>query len=140
MDETERERQRAVAIVRKKLQKEKQIEITDEDIEKYLSLDINKLAIQALTTATENGFYTPDNIDENSGNGMMEKLMLVVTEVAEAAEAVRVGDFENFQEEIADTIIRLLDICGACGIDIHSMIAIKMAINEKREKLHGKKM
>jgi len=79
---------------------------------------------------------------------MLEKLMLVVTEIAEAAEAWRVGwDFSNpalpeaqhFKEEIADTFIRLMDICGSLGIDIEVEIGEKMAENENRPYLHGKR-
>jgi len=65
--------------------------------------------------------------------------MLVVTEVAEAAEAVRHNDKENFEEEIADTFIRLLDICGTMRIDIERRIDEKMKVNEGRELRHGKK-
>lgn len=69
---------------------------------------------------------------------MLGKLMLVTTEVAEAAEATRKGDRENFEEELADIIIRVLDICGTMGIDIELSVAEKMAINENRPRLHGK--
>lgn len=140
MDDIERERRIALDLVRKRLQKEKRVEISEKDIELYLSLDLNQLSVNITEWGERKGFLTPNNINEETGNKMMEKLMLVVTEVAEAAAAIRVGDFENFQEEIADTIIRLLNIAGACRIDIHSLIAIKMAINEKRETRHGKKM
>lgn len=64
--------------------------------------------------------------------------MLVVTELAEAAEAVRHSDQKNFEEEIADTFIRLLDICGTCKIDIDKAIADKMEYNEGRPIRHGK--
>jgi NTP pyrophosphatase (non-canonical NTP hydrolase) len=81
-----------------------------------------------------------------------EKLMLVVTELAEAMEAyrhmkrdaddvpVRVDDkwYENFAEELADAIIRLLDLTGSLCIDIESRIAEKMATNEMRPIKHGK--
>ncbi|KKN37005.1 hypothetical protein LCGC14_0767650 [marine sediment metagenome] len=69
---------------------------------------------------------------------MLEKLMLVVTEVSEAAEAHRKADFENFTEEIADTFIRLMDITASLGINIEKAILDKMAINEGRPHLHGK--
>jgi len=75
----------------------------------------------------------------NPSEAMIGKLMLVVTEVAEAAEAVRHEDWDNFVEEIADTFIRLLDITGSQGIDIKLEIDKKMRINEGREIRHGKK-
>ena len=55
----------------------------------------------------------------------MEKLMLAITEIAEAAEAVRHEDVLNFREEIADAFIRLFDIVDAAGIDIEHEIAEK---------------
>ena len=73
-----------------------------------------------------------------SWENMPEKLMLVVTEVSEAMEAYRIGDRENFNEEIADTFIRLLDICGAINMDIEEEIIHKMQVNEKRPHKHGK--
>lgn len=82
------------------------------------------------------GFRTPSSIEQDEL--MLGKLMLVVTEVAEAAEAVRHQDFPNFKEEIADTFIRLLDICGTMEIDPQEIIDDKMKINWERTHLHGK--
>ncbi len=87
----------------------------------------------------EKGFYTPPTIEGEDADFMLGKLMLVVTEVAEAAEAVRKGDLENFKEEIADALIRLLDICGTMGIDPEEIIVQKMIINADRPIRHGKK-
>ena len=70
---------------------------------------------------------------------MPEKLMLVVTELSEAMEAYRHEDIKNFKEEIADTFIRLCDICGSVNIDIEREIRTKMEVNKKRPYLHGKK-
>jgi len=86
-----------------------------------------------------------------------EKLMLAVTELSEAMEAYRhiemVGEhdeavpidatdcnrwFTNFGEEIADTIIRLLDLSDALQLDIEARICEKMAANERRPSKHGK--
>ena len=46
---------------------------------------------------------------------------------------------DTFEDELADTIIRILDLCGAKGIDIEKHIELKMKYNESREKMHGKK-
>lgn len=86
------------------------------------------------------GFTTPDNLDtEASRDKMLGKLMLVVTEVAEAAEAVRHEDWDNFVEELADVMIRMLDITYTCGLKPSEIINDKMKINEGRPHLHGKK-
>ncbi len=68
-----------------------------------------------------------------------EMLMLVVSELAEALEADRKNDGANFREEIADTFIRLFDLCGGLGIDIESEIEKKRVKNRKRPYKHGKR-
>ena len=85
------------------------------------------------------GFKTPSSLDTaEERDSMLGKLMLVVTEVAEAAEAVRKNDLNNFREELADTTIRILDITSSMGIDHEADIAQKMRENENRAYLHGK--
>jgi NTP pyrophosphatase (non-canonical NTP hydrolase) len=85
------------------------------------------------------GFKTVSSLEtEENRDNMLGKLMLVVTEVAEAGEAVRHNDIANFKEEIADTFIRLFDITGTFDIDIESEIIKKMAYNETRPDKHGK--
>jgi NTP pyrophosphatase (non-canonical NTP hydrolase) len=43
------------------------------------------------------------------------------------------------EEELADTIMRICDIAGVYGIDLDWHVAAKMAYNETRPHLHGKK-
>ena len=81
--------------------------------------------------AKEKGFWEKER---NIG----EALMLVVTELAEAMEAHRHQDQDNFREEIADTLIRLFDLCGGLGIDIQAEIAKKCEKNKLRPYKHGK--
>jgi len=66
--------------------------------------------------------------------------MLVVTEVGEAAEAVRHEDVKNFVEELADTVIRVFDIAGMMDVDIAGAISDKMDFNEERPHKHGKEL
>ena len=81
--------------------------------------------------AVEKGFW-----DEERNTG--EALMLIVTELAEAMEAYRRENHENFKEELADTFIRLFDFCGGSNIDIAKEIAKKTAKNKTRPYKHGK--
>ena len=46
---------------------------------------------------------------------------------------------DTFEDELADTIIRILDLCGAKGIDIEKHIELKIKYNATRERMHGKK-
>lgn len=45
---------------------------------------------------------------------------------------------DTFEDEIADTIIRLLDLCGYLDIDIESHIKTKLEYNKTRPYKHGK--
>lgn len=67
-----------------------------------------------------------------------EMLMLIVTEIAEAMESYRNQDQDNFKEEIADTFIRLFDLCGGLKIDIEKELLKKMQKNQLRPYKHGK--
>lgn len=115
--------------------------------------------------AVKKGFWNkPVNIPE--------KLMLTVSEVSEALEALRDENFcknadveslyemalpegmqdkklfkdlfeqkikNTFQDEIADSIIRLLDICHYYNIDIERQLAIKHEYNKLRPFKHNRK-
>lgn len=83
--------------------------------------------------AVEKGEYAVDNPSLAS-----EKLMLIVTEVAEAQEALRDGDRENEAEEVADILIRTLDYAAWRGINPDIEVRKKMARNRKRPYLHGR--
>lgn len=63
------------------------------------------------------------------------KLALIHSEVSEALEALRKGDQENFAEELADTVIRILDL----PVDLEQAIVAKLAVNERRGFRHGGK-
>jgi len=60
---------------------------------------------------------------------MLASLMMVVTEISEAAEDVRHERWDHLPEELADAMIRLLGICGRLNIDIEKAITEKMGIN-----------
>jgi NTP pyrophosphatase (non-canonical NTP hydrolase) len=95
-------------------------------------MNLNEYRDACHKTAKEKGFW-------DASQNIAEKLMLIVTEVAEACEADRHGNKENFDEEIADTFIRLFDLCGYLNIDIEKELIVKMKFNEGRPRLHGKK-
>lgn len=45
---------------------------------------------------------------------------------------------DSFEDEIADAMIRLLDLCGYLNIDIEKHIGLKLSYNENRPHKHGK--
>lgn len=79
---------------------------------------------------------------------VLSKLMLITTEVAEAAEDVRTGAMrtvmsdsgkpEGLPSELADIVIRVMDVCGGLGIDLDEEIRIKVAYNRRRPAMHNK--
>jgi NTP pyrophosphatase (non-canonical NTP hydrolase) len=86
----------------------------------------------------------------------MQAMMLVVTEVSEAAEAWRQWGTddptpavnrnqnnkpkpEGVGSEFADILIRLLDACERWDIDLDAEYARKMAFNNQRDYRHGGK-
>ena len=106
--------------------------------DKYVDVNINELARLIKTWGWSKNFIMPKSIVGRDGEKMLARLMLVVSEASEAAEAVRMGDLNSFQEELADILIRVLHICGVLGIDIQAVVASKMVINELRPIHHGK--
>lgn len=69
-----------------------------------------------------------------------EKLMLIVSEVAEAMEGHRknlrddkLPHRDMLEVELADAIIRIFDLAGALGLDLGGAFVEKMAYNSHRE-------
>jgi NTP pyrophosphatase (non-canonical NTP hydrolase) len=81
---------------------------------------------------------SPDGLFDEA-TFVLSKLMLAVSELGEAAEAVRNGDRENLGEELADTVIRILDTADALDFDIAAIMVAKMEKNEARPHKHGKR-
>ena len=69
---------------------------------------------------------------------LLSKLALIGSEVGEAVRALQHGDDRGFAEEIADVVIRVMDLCGYTNIDLGDEIIQKMQANRKRPVLHGK--
>jgi NTP pyrophosphatase (non-canonical NTP hydrolase) len=92
-------------------------------------------------TAKSKGWW---DIDRNNG----EALALIHSEVSEALEALRIGNppddkipsFSGAEAELADVIIRIMDLSAARGWDIAGAILAKTEMNKGREKMHGGKV
>ena len=114
-------------------------------------MSFNEIGKDFLRVSSAHGFTT----GAESLMHVAEKLMLVVDEVAEAHEEVRkvngVEDLKNvyylpskpnkpegFPIEIADAVIRLIQLASALGIDLDEVVKLKNAYNETRPFRHGK--
>jgi|688.fasta_scaffold119660_6 hypothetical protein len=111
---------------------------------------------------------TNDNFSKEQAKAIQDafvsqKLMLITTEIGEAMEALRDDNYSiilkdwhfdiedretkiffedniknTFEDEIADSIIRLLDLSGGLNIDIQKHIDLKLKYNKTRGYKHGK--
>lgn len=123
---------------------------------KYKTKGLNKLSKQLHDFQIEAGF-TDANV--------VQRLMLVHSEISEAFEAFRKDKYANLEEfesmffvdeihfkmafegfikdtiedELADSVIRLLAICGENNINIERHIKLKMKYNELRGYKYGGK-
>lgn len=127
-------------------------------------MDIKAISYKIHKNAKAKGFFEDGN-RKNIG----EMLMLIVTEVSEAMEADRIGkradwSYDNppiiqpeqiddkkfcelfekevkntFEDEMADIVIRVMDMCAFKGIDLEWHILQKIRYNETRPHKHGGK-
>jgi NTP pyrophosphatase (non-canonical NTP hydrolase) len=101
---------------------------------------LDALAATLHETAKEKGFWDGEYSHDKIGN----KLALVHSEVTEVLEAIRKSHgSEKVVEEMADVIIRLLDVYAAMRNQeqvIHSLdevLEAKINKNKERPRLHG---
>lgn len=120
---------------------------------------IPELQKEVFENATAKGFHkkTPE---------LGTMLALIHSEVSEALEADRVSRWtkdcnvltktnaldddgifqiyfknhikDRFEDEMADIVIRVMDLCGKYNINLYAHIIAKMRYNSLREPMHGK--
>lgn len=103
-----------------------------------------------------NGWWKgfPEKLPASPGSDVINyigtKLLLIHSEVSEAAEALRDGKIkmwidpsnhkpEGVESELADTVIRIFDLAAALNMDLGNAIAVKMDYNRTRPHRHGDK-
>lgn len=105
---------------------------------------LNQLRDDAWQIAQNSGFHSPDP-------GIPARLALIHSEISEALEEHRNGVSPGaiileqpsgkpvgFAVELADALIRILDLCGCEEIDIERAVDVKMQYNRTREYKHGR--
>jgi NTP pyrophosphatase (non-canonical NTP hydrolase) len=112
------------------------MEITQEGMN-LLADDINQAVEFCHDLAAVAGWWPKEALENTYC--FSNKLMLIVSEVAEAME----GDRKNLKDdklphrdmrevELADAVIRIFDLCGAFNMDLGGAIAEKLAFNQIR--------
>lgn len=109
-----------------------------------------ELTFLTILNSMQEGIHTMARVKgfwEGDMDQPLSKLMLIVTEVAEMAEAYRkpalsdkLPGFTLQEEEAADILIRLLDLGGRDSMRIGLATLAKMRYNSKREYQHGGKL
>ena len=108
-------------------------------------MSLNQLANQCHDLARSKGWY-------DTKRELPELLCLIHSEISEALEEYRQGHDpakvyhhaggkpEGVPIELADAIIRILDLCAHFGIDIDAAVAAKIGYNATRPYRHGNKV
>lgn len=117
--------------------------------------------VETILAKMTNSGFSDEEIAYVKDAFVAQKLMLTVSELSEALEANRKGnravlagcdpnthDFkesfelsvkDSFEDELADTCIRLFDLAEWQGVDLEEHIKLKHLYNKQRPYKHGKK-
>lgn len=114
-----------------------------------MSETIGELAKRTFANSQAKGFRATFWNGHEDTN-LDQKLMLIVRELGEAHEELRDGRTptevyyredgkpEGFGVEMADAVIRIMDVCEALGIDLETRVVEKMGYNSTRPVKHGR--
>ena len=105
----------------------------------------NRVAEAVHATAVEKGFWNEEFLDIRDRNDG-EMIALAHSELSEALEALRHGnppddkvpEFKGVEAELADCVIRIMDMAAGRGWRVAEALEAKMTYNKGRKPKHGK--
>ena len=102
--------------------------------------NMNEIGKDQYETNIANGFdiIEPSDFTDDKYK-IPAALALIGTEVSETVEAFRHQDFDNFAEELADVILRVISVSCGMGINIEKEVLTKLETNRSRKNRHGGK-
>lgn len=104
----------------------------------FSAVAMNGVARECYNIARDHGFHDgQDPFDVTVG---LSKLALMCEEIGEASHALRnpSDPDEDLGTELADIVIRVMDMAWSRGIDLGGTITAKMEKNRSRPYMHGK--
>lgn len=106
-------------------------------------INLDDLAFDLHENAVQKGFWEP-NTPENRTVFYLKQLAMIHSEVSEVLEAIRKEKgHDKVVEELADILIRVLDLYGGMVEDEYTFLSLesvlleKAKINTERPKMHG---
>lgn len=106
----------------------------------FLSHNLNHAAEMIHKVALDAGWWSDLKTGVRKDRNVGELLMLCVSELSEAMEAHRKGLADDklphrsgIEVELADCIIRILDMAGGLDLDIGGAVAEKLEYNSRRD-------